>query len=285
MTVIRADVLGFCAGVRSAVTVTEKTLSKNTDGKVYSLGPLIHNQVVLDSLSQKGLIVIDENNINSIENKSTVIIRAHGVPPETIAQLEEKECKIVDATCHLVRASQKIAEKYSNQNYRIIFAGDAFHGEVISVAGFAKNNFTLLQNSQDAQNLEISNTTPAVLFSQTTFNENAFHEISDILQKKCSSLVVLHTICSATRARQDALKKLCTSVEAVVVVGGKNSANTKRLLLTAESLKKEACIVERADEIPAKFFNYSIVGLTAGASTPDNIIDEVEKKLLAISKC
>lgn len=280
MTVIRSKVLGFCAGVRSAVNGAYKLLEENKLKKVYSLGPLIHNQVVLDNLSQKGLVVINEDEIDLIENKSAVIIRAHGVPPKIIDELQKKECTVLDATCHLVKKSQKIAQEYSEKNYKIIFAGDAFHGEVISVAGYANNNFTLVQNVDDVKNLSITDDMPSVFFSQTTFSKKLFNQMCELLQEKCHSLVILQTICPATKARQDALKTLCEKVDAVVVVGGKNSANTKRLHLTALALEKKSCIVERADEIPKDFFSFKTVGLTAGASTPDEIIDEVEKKLL-----
>ena len=278
MTIIRADVLGFCAGVRSAVESAYETLKKNKDKRVYSLGPLIHNQVALDSLAEKGLVV--ESNLENIEDGSAVIIRAHGVPPETITDLQKKNCTVVDATCHLVRASQRIAQKYSSKNYRVIFAGDAYHGEVVSVAAYAKNNFTLVQNIEDARSIELKQNENAVFFSQTTFSNSAFSEITKILQEKCKALVVLHTICPATKARQDALKTLCDKVDAILVVGGKNSANTKRLLLTAQENGKVACIVERASEIPSEYFSFTTVGISAGASTPDDTIDQVEQCLL-----
>ena len=135
MEILFANVMGFCFGVRRAVELAQKFLNENCGKKVYSLGPLIHNEKVLEALKQKGLIIIEENDIEHIEKESVVIIRAHGVAPNIIKSLEEKKCVLVDATCPRVNASQKMVERYSSDNDFVILTGDKNHGEVIGIAG------------------------------------------------------------------------------------------------------------------------------------------------------
>lgn len=279
MTVIRSDVLGCCFGVRHALDAAERALSENAGKKVYTLGPLIHNRLALEALEKQGLSVLGENDAEKAECGSVVIIRAHGVPPEIIETLKKRNCTVVDATCTRVTASQKLAFEYAQKGYTVLLAGDEKHGEVAGIAGYAKGRFVLVQNAEEAEALSLSESAKAVLLSQTTFSKTEFEKIAQLLKRKCPSLAVIHTICPATKARQDALLKLCPNVEAVLVVGGKNSANTKRLLLAARAQSCRADLIETADEIPADYFKMKKVGITAGASTPDYIIDEVEAAL------
>ncbi|MBQ9495189.1 MAG: 4-hydroxy-3-methylbut-2-enyl diphosphate reductase [Treponema sp.] len=279
MTVIRSDVLGFCFGVRHAVDEADKALSQTVGKKIYTLGPLIHNQTVLNALAQKGLCMLDENGAADVENGSVVLVRAHGAAPEVIETLEKKQCAIVNATCTRVTASQKLAAEYAANDFTVIFAGDEKHGEVASIAGYAKKHFVLVQSQSEASALELSEDAKAVLLAQTTFSESEFKKIAKLLINKCPSLVVVNTICPATKARQNALAKLCPIVDGVLVIGGKSSANTKRLLLAARAYGCRAHLIECASEIPVEYFAMKTVGITAGASTPDAVIDEVEQLL------
>lgn len=276
MEVIKADILGFCFGVRRAVEMAEKALKENT--AVYSLGPLIHNKTVLDSLSEKGLKVIGEEEISSLPENSSVIIRAHGVPPKIIELLEKQKCHVVNATCPRVLKSQSIAMKGSEMGKLIVLAGDANHGEVQGIAGFAGKNFVLVQDAKDAALLP-EHEDQVLVFSQTTFSKSSFNEICSELSKKSKNIEIINTICPATKERQDALEKLCENVEAVLVVGGKSSANTIRLYQNACALVKEAWHIENAREIPEKVYSYKKIGITAGSSTPDQVIDEVVRSL------
>lgn len=281
MKIIRASVLGFCFGVRRAVELAEKALMENSGKKVYSLGPLIHNEKFLEKLNSKGLEIIEENQIDSLEEESVVIVRAHGVGPNVIRQLEQKKCCILDATCPRVKASQKMVERYTNQNDYVILSGDKNHGEVIGIAGYAGKNFIQIQNKEEAESLDFSEIEGinAILMSQTTYSEKEFEQIESILRKKIKNIDVMNTICPATRERQEALVELCKKVDGVLVVGGKNSANTKRLFQTAAANCKNAALIQTADEIPQDFYKMETVGITAGASTPDEIIEAVEKSL------
>ena len=285
MKIIRAKVLGFCFGVRRAVDLAEQALSEN-NGVVYSLGPLIHNEAALADLEARGLCTVQESQINTIPNDSTVIIRAHGVAPSVTAALEEKCCRIIDATCPRVKASQKMVERYTSQNDYVIISGDKNHGEMIGIAGFAGRNFIQIQNADEAAALDIpgSDKINVILMSQTTYSIKEFQKIQEILSSKFRNITVMNTICPATSERQQALQDLCSQVEGVLVIGGKNSANTRRLYQTAAENCKLAAHIQSAADIPPEFFKLQTVGITAGASTPDNIIDQVESVIASGAK-
>ncbi len=288
MKIIRASVLGFCFGVRRAVELAEKALAENPGKKVYSLGPLIHNENALRSLEEKGLHIVDESEIEDLEKGSVVIIRAHGVAPSVTDALEKRGCVIIDATCPRVKASQKMVERYSSQNDYVVLTGDRNHGEVIGIAGYAGENFSQIQDFEEAKNFEISGSEGAteknvILLSQTTYSPKEFEKIENLFRQKFHNIAVMNTICPATNERQQALLELCQQVEGVLVVGGKNSANTKRLYQTAAANCKLAAHIQSASEIPEEFFALDKVGITAGASTPDSIIKDVE--MLLTSYC
>ena len=294
MKIIRAKVLGFCFGVRRAVDLAEQALegasgslsfdklrNSETKGPVYSLGPLIHNEAALADLESRGLCTVQESQINTIPDGSTVIIRAHGVAPRVTAALEEKGCQIIDATCPRVKASQKMVERYTSANDYVIITGDKNHGEMIGIAGFAGPNFIQIQNEEEAAALDIpdSDKINVILMSQTTYSLKEFQKIQEILSSKFRNITVMNTICPATSERQQALQELCSQVEGVLVVGGKNSANTRRLYQIAAENCKHAAHIQSASDIPEEFFQLKTIGITAGASTPDSIILDVEAHL------
>ncbi len=292
MEIIRAEILGFCSGVRGAVNTAVKSLSEQKTGNVYTLGPLIHNPLVLEKLGKQGLKIINEDEFSILTPQDTVIIRAHGVPPATQEKLAQKGCIVKNAACPLVRQSQKRTAMYAEQGYNIIFTGDKNHGEMIGIEGFAveaaekagiKLNFFLVKDLEEVKSLLIEKRLDpdrkTVLLSQTTFSIKVFAEIKKILEEELQNLECVQSICPATYSRQEALEKLCSQVEGVIVIGGKNSANTNRLYATASRLCKKAALIETASEIPEDFFKLNKVGITAGASTPDDIIEEVEDLL------
>ena len=283
MEIIRASVLGFCFGVRRAVELAEKALSENPGKKVYSLGPLIHNENALSALEEKGLHILEESDIAELEEGSVVIIRAHGVAPSVTDALEKRGCKIIDATCPRVKASQKMVERYSSENDYVVLTGDKNHGEVIGIAGYAGENFSQIQDYEEAErfNIKDGDNKNVILLSQTTYSPKEFEKIENLFRTKFRNLAVMNTICPATNERQQALLELCSQVEGVLVVGGKNSANTKRLYQTAAANCKIAAHIQSAADIPQEFFNLKTIGITAGASTPDEIIEDVERKLEA----
>ncbi|UTC65939.1 MULTISPECIES: 4-hydroxy-3-methylbut-2-enyl diphosphate reductase [unclassified Treponema] len=290
MIVKRAEVLGYCMGVRRAVDTVLKAANENANNfELYTYGPLIHNPPTMEKLKKLGVKIIDSENFTGKENywNSIIVIRAHGISPLKKIELEKTCGQIIDATCSRVKASQSLAHKHSEDAF-IILAGDKNHGELISIAGYAEGKCLIVQNAEEAASIEFPSCLKekgrAVLIAQTTIKESEYEAIASALKKRIPNLKVFNTICPATSDRQAALKKLAHEVDAVLVIGGKNSANTKRLYQTAVNTKKPSWLIEDASEIPKEIFSYSVVGLTAGASTPDFIIDEVEKKLLDFQK-
>lgn len=263
-------------GVRNAIEKAEKALETYKDKKVYALGPLIHNPVVLEKLKKQGLIILDEKDDEKIKEENVVIIRAHGISPLVEAKLRAKRCIIINATCPRVTVSQRKAEEYAKNGYTVILAGDKAHGEVEGIAGFAGKNFVLLRNTEDAKSFIKTNESnrKEVLLCQSTFSPLEFEKITNIIKEKNEKLEVLNTICPATKKRQAALLELCPKVQGVLVIGGKNSANTRRLYEKASSLCSCVALIERPEEIPESFFDLEKVGITAGASTPDDVIEE-----------
>ncbi len=272
--------MGFCFGVRRAVETAESALQKYGKG-VYSLGPLIHNENALKELQEKGLLIADEKEISTIKDGSVVIIRAHGVAPDLIETLKNKKCTVIDATCPRVKANQKMVSRYTSADDYIILTGDKNHGEVIGLAGYAKSNFIQIQNYDEAEKVQLPSNLKGqiVLLSQTTYNPLEFSKIESLLKSRYPQIKVQNTICPATEERQNALLDLCSKVDALIVIGGKNSANTKRLYQTAKENCKFALHIQDESEIPDEIRKYEKIGITAGASTPDKIISLVETAL------
>lgn len=277
----RARVLGYCMGVRKAVDAVLKALADYPNKTVYTYGPLIHNPVTMRMLEEKGVRVVDPDKElkPQIEPESPIIIRAHGISPQKRQELAGCGALILDATCPRVIVSQQRAAQYAEKGFTVILAGDKNHGELIGIMGhvLATPNgrcFTV-QTAEEAEALEYGNT-PAVLIAQTTIKRNEYRAIADILRKKNPDLTVLETICSATDERQEALLELVDNVDALLIIGGKASANTRRLLQTARDSGKPAWLAETAADIPQEIYRFRIIGLAAGASTPDSSIDTVD---------
>ncbi|MBO5137109.1 MAG: 4-hydroxy-3-methylbut-2-enyl diphosphate reductase [Spirochaetaceae bacterium] len=292
-TVIKAKVLGYCMGVRRAVDMANRALSEYPNRRVWTLGPLIHNARALESLSSKGVKILETCQIDKLNENDVVIIRAHGVPPEIFSKLKATGCTLIDATCPRVMLSQRRAADFAAKGFTVIIAGDKNHGEVAGIAGCAvdvatgEKRYLLIENTSDAESLVMSAKTntehslpqDAVLLCQTTISRCEYDSIGEFLKQEIKNLQILDTICPATMERQEALAQLQGQVEGVLIVGGKNSANTQRLLMTARQLFNQAALIESATEIPQNFLKLRRVGIAAGASTPDEVILEVEAAL------
>lgn len=265
--------MGFCMGVERAVSIVQKIADDPESGKAVTLGPIIHNQQIVDKFAGQGIPAV--NSVDDIESGKAVV-RAHGIPPAEKCKLEEKGIEVVDGTCPKVIASHKIVQKYSGLGYHIVIVGDRNHGEIQGLAGYAAD-FDIIESADEASELTIPEKT--MVISQTTIKEREFDSVCSVLRQKNSELVVHNSICSATNNRQQAVRKLAQEVDAVIVIGGKNSANTKRLYLTVKEMDIPCWHISGAEEIPEELDAYDIIGLTAGASTPDWVVDEVENKL------
>lgn len=299
MKVIRSDVLGFCSGVSRAIKSALDALgledAAQKPKKIYSLGPLIHNKAALDDLQKKDLKILQENQIDSLDKDSLVIVRAHGVSPFVLEQIKAAGAQIIDATCPRVALSQRRAAEFSAKGMFVILTGDKGHAEVKAVEGSALfaaqgckpksgGRFILVQSADEAARFDASAEMEnnAVLLSQTTFSPEEYKKIASILSDKIKGLKVFDTICPATGERQKALAELSKKVDALVVVGGKKSANSERLYELAKSLCANSYFVESAKELPKDFGGAKVVGITAGASSPDFVVDAVERKLQEI---
>jgi len=277
MKVILAKSAGFCMGVRRAVETTLDVIQKEDTG-VSTFGPLIHNPQVLDLLGERGVKVLHD----VPEHESdTVIIRAHGVPPAQKEKLKMAGATIKDATCPHVVKVQVIIRKYLKQGYGTIIIGDRNHAEVEGLMGFAGSFGQVVSNQEDVKNLQLDS--PYIIVSQTTQDETAFEELSNMVLARFPGGKVFNTICDATHKRQSEVRSLCQDVQAMVVVGGKNSANTQRLAEIAEGMGCPVFLVETEEELDLdSLAKYECVGVTAGASTPTWMISRVVRILEAI---
>ncbi len=266
-------------GVRNAVEAAEKALGENSKStkKIFTLGPLIHNPVVMNSLQDRGITVLDSDDLSSVDENSVVIIRAHGTTLSVIDELNRKKALIVDATCPHVHLSQKRAREFSENGYDVIIAGDRNHGEVVSISSYAGENVTVVENVAEADVMDVPS--KAVLIAQTTFSPVEFEKIVSSLKSRIKELKVFNSICSATMQRQTSLRELEGKADGILVIGGRNSANTRRLFETASSICKNVALIENSTEIPESFFKLKNIAITAGASTPDNVIEDVESFL------
>lgn len=272
--VLRSDVMGFCMGVKAVMHTVEKELSEKREQPFYTYGPLIHNRLVIEKLHEKGICEIQEP---SEGEGGTLIIRAHGIHPAVRSEFQAAGYRIVDGTCPRVLDSQHTVSVYSDKGWYIIIVGDKKHGEVKAIAGCAKN-YSVVFTEEDVVPLSLPDRT--LVIAQTTFSTEEYNRICRALVEKNPNIKIIKSICPATLQRQLSLKELIAKVDAVVVIGGKNSANTRRLYIRAKNSGKPSWQVEDVDDLPAEIIKYKRIGITAGASTPGWIIDDIEKSLL-----
>lgn len=273
--VTTAKSAGFCFGVKRAVDMVYDEAKKGE--RVYTLGPIIHNQQVVEDLEKKGVKVIDS--VNDINNgyDATVIIRSHGVPEKVIKALREKNVNIVDATCPFVLKIHKIVKEASQNGKTIIIIGSDNHPEVEGIKGWCVNEPVVLESVEEAENYTVDGTKKLCVVSQTTFNYKKFKDIVDILSKKSYDIDVMNTICNATEERQTEAGTIARQSDAMLVIGGKHSSNTQKLYEICRKECENTYFIQTLDDLDLKQLqSFRSVGITAGASTPNNIIKEVQ---------
>ena len=280
MQVLLADEYGFCFGVERAVEMVEDALEAGET--VRTLGPLIHNDQEMTRLGGHGVTTISEP--VQIKRGETAVIRAHGVTPEVQRELEEKATKVVDATCPFVTRVQKLASRAANENRHVIVVGNPDHPEMIGVKGYAPEHAFIVRDAGEIANLPKLNS-PLVV-SQTTIKAQAFFDAAEAVKAKTDDEVqVVNTICSATRDRQDAARALAGEVEAFYIIGGNHSSNSRKLLTVCKEQCEKSFLIETEDEInPQDLVGVEKVGVTAGASTPNWLIEKVVKQLKEIGE-
>lgn len=275
MEIFLADKAGFCFGVKRAINTAFEAASK---GRVYCLGPLIHNPQEVERLSQAGVSTVE--NLSSLKPGDFVIIRSHGVPPGVLAQARDKGLNIIDLTCPFVSKAQRDAEALKKEGYQVVVVGEKKHPEVQSILGYAGEDAVVVEKAADTEGLELRSRLGVV--AQTTQSYGNFSEIVLKLLRLSKEIKVFNTICSSTKERQDAARTLAGQVDVMLVVGGRNSANTSRLADLCKREGKHTYHIELADEIRREWLNgASKIGVTAGASTPDWVVEGVIKQLIA----
>ena len=271
MEVILADNLGFCYGVKRAIQLAEDSAAP---GQVTNtLGPIIHNPQMVAKLAENGVGTVDS--LDEVK-EGTIIIRSHGVGPKVYDRVEAMGLNMVDATCPHVRKAQSSAKMLADEGYQVVIIGEKRHPEVKSIIEWAGDGAVAIETEEEADSLPKYGKLGVV--AQTTFSAPKFKLIVERLLDKSSDMKILRTICTATDQRQSAAMKLATEVDLMIVIGGKNSANTTRLAQLCSD-KCKTYHIETADELRDDWFDkIKKIGITAGASTPDWIIKEVYKK-------
>lgn len=275
MKVLKAKTAGFCFGVRRAVEmVTEQ--SRNGRLPVYTYGPIIHNEQVVRELEQKGVRVLDDLEQLKEIREGTLIIRSHGVSRREQQIMEESGLTIVDATCPFVKKIHRIAEQAGRDGRTLVIAGDPSHPEVKGIIGWASGRAEVIDSPESAKELRLSEKEEIVLAAQTTFHARKFENIVEILRERGYDNLVMNTVCSATDERQTEARKLACQVDAMIVVGGRHSSNTRKLYEICKENCGNTYLIETLDDLDLKpFQSFLCVGITAGASTPNSIIEEV----------
>ncbi len=250
---------------------------------IYTLGPIIHNEEVVKDLEKKGVKVLPDIDCLRELNEGTVIIRSHGVGKAIYDRIKQQGLCLVDATCPFVKKIHRIVQEQNQLGRRIIIIGDSSHPEVEGIQGWADERTLVVKNEKELNDLPDLRKEKLCIVSQTTFNYNKFKELVEKFSEKGYDILVLNTICNATQERQVEAERIASQVDAMIVIGGKNSSNTRKLY---EICRKECIntyyIQTLGDLDPESVSSVRSVGITAGASTPKNIIEEVHTNVRAV---
>ena len=275
MEVKLASSYGFCFGVKRAIDIAQQHKNSNT------MGPLIHNQKEINRLKLDFNVGLYEN-LEDVKKDDTVIIRTHGIPKKDLQELKQKDAKIINATCPFVTTPQQIVKKMSQEDYSILIFGDYTHPEVKGVKSYGEDVHVILEPSE-LENIKFKHDKIACV-AQTTRKKEKYLEIVNTLILKNKEVRVFNTICDATFENQDAVRELSQDVDIMIIIGGKNSSNTKQLLYIAKENCKDSYLIEDENELNLEWFkNKKTCGVTAGASTPDWIIQKVVDKIKNIN--
>ena len=275
MEVILAKSSGFCFGVKRAV---DKVYEQTEKGKkIYTYGPIIHNEEVVKDLEKKGVKVLESKEELKALSEGSVVIRSHGVPKEIYDLIEEKGLECIDATCPFVKRIHNIVQKESEEGRRIIIVGNNGHQEVEGIKGWSKTTAVVIESQEEAENFKAKEDEKLCIVSQTTFNYKKFKELVEIFQKKGYDIIVANTICNATEERQKEASELAAKVDAMIVIGGTHSSNTRKLYELCKSECENTYYIQTLENLQLELPNsVELVGITAGASTPNKIIEEVQ---------
>ena len=281
MNVELAKTAGFCFGVKRAVDTVYQQIEQYRGEKIFTYGPIIHNEEVIKDLRSHGVEVLNDEEELKTADADVVVIRSHGVAKYIYDILEERGITCVDATCPFVKKIHKIVAEKSAEGSYIVIVGNGEHPEVQGIRGWAGEQVTVVQTPEDTERFELPDKDQKVcIVAQTTFNYNKFKELVEIISKKRYDIVVLNTICNATKERQTEARQIAARVDAMVVIGDKRSSNTQKLF----EICKEECLntyyIQTLDDLDInQLRSVESVGITAGASTPNKIIEEVQNNV------
>ena len=275
-----AKTAGFCFGVKRAVDQVYEQTEKENGKKIYTYGPIIHNEEVVKDLRSRGVEVIHSEKELAALTEGIVIIRSHGVPKRIYDLLEERKLQYVDATCPFVKKIHNIVKKASEEGSHVIIIGNPEHPEVQGIMGWSLLPVTVIQDAEEAEQLSLPEEQKICIVSQTTFNYNKFKDLVEIISKKRYDISVLNTICNATKERQTEAKSIAKGVDAMIVIGDKHSSNTQKLFEICKKACNNTYYIQTLDDLDMnQLRSVETVGITAGASTPNKIIEEVQKNV------
>ncbi len=280
MKINLAKSAGFCFGVTRAVNEVYKQIESNVT-PIYTYGPIIHNDEVVKEFEQKGVVVIHDLAELSCLKKGTIIIRSHGISKKELDIMSDAGFEIVNATCPFVLKIHRLVDEYSQGGYHIIIVGNEHHPEVQGIRGWVNGSaVSVIQTKEDAESFFVSENTKICIVSQTTFNYNKFQDLVEIIAKKGYDNIVLNTICSATEERQTEARRIAAQSDAMIVIGDKKSSNTQKLFEICKNECNNTYYIQTSSDMDySKLKSINSVGITAGASTPNNIIEEVSKNV------
>ena len=278
MEVRLAKTAGFCFGVKRAVDTVYKEAEKNNE-TIYTFGPIIHNEQVVNDLEKNGVFVVNTvEELKALKAGTTVIIRSHGVGKYIYDLMEELGLHVVDATCPFVKKIHRIVERESNAGKGIIIIGNDKHPEVEGIKGWVNGQATVIETMQEAEGFSAEKDARLCIVSQTTFNYNKFQDLVEIISKKGYDTESINTICNATEERQTEAKMIAGEVDSMIVIGGSHSSNTQKLFEICSKECENTFYIQTLEDLNIENLkNSKCVGITAGASTPNNIIEEVQK--------
>ncbi|GAA0268754.1 4-hydroxy-3-methylbut-2-enyl diphosphate reductase [Faecalicatena contorta] len=285
MKIVRAKTAGFCFGVKRAVETVYNELQEEAGSgpRIYTYGPIIHNDEVVKDMEKRGVKVLrTEAELESL-TEGTVIIRSHGVPEYIYKKMEEQGLTVIDATCPFVKKIHNIVQRESRAGSYIVIIGNPEHPEVQGIRGWAGDHVTVVQNEKDASDFVPNPGMKVCIVAQTTFNYNKFQDLVEIISEKSYDVSVLNTICSATKERQNEAGSIAEEVDAMIVIGDKHSSNTQKLFEICQKACKDTYYIQTLDDLDLnQLGSVETVGITAGASTPNNIIEEVQNNVRII---
>ena len=277
MQVKLANSAGFCFGVKRAMEKVYEQIEKNQNEKIYTFGPIIHNEEVVKDLEKRGVQVITTKEELGFLEKGVIIIRSHGISKEINELMEKESFTLIDATCPFVKRIHNIVEKESEHGRKIIIVGNDGHPEVEGIKGWCNNTPIVIESCEEAEKYKQNKNEKFCIVSQTTFNYNKFKDIVEIFKEKGYDINIVNTICNATEERQAEAKEIAAEADAMIVIGGTHSSNTRKLYEICKNECENTHFIQTLDDLNLELpKSVRLVGITAGASTPNNIIEEVQ---------